>query len=114
MHISVSPFPYSGMNTVIDYAMLGIPGIRMQGPQVHEMIEAGMWRRMGMPAWTIVDDEAAYEAALCRMVDDPEIWQTLGQQLQGEERWKIFFNGDAMKFVMAVDQMIAAHKPRVA
>lgn len=114
MHISVSPFPYSGMNTVIDYAMLGIPGIRMQGPQVHEMIEAGMWRRMGMPAWTIVDDEAAYEAALCRMVDDPEIWQTLGQQLQGEERWKVFFNGDAMKFVMAVDQMIAAHKPRVA
>lgn len=112
MHISVSPFPYSGMNTVIDYAMLGIPGIRMQGPQVHEMIEAGMWRRMGMPEWTIVDDEAAYEAALCRMIDDPQLWQTMSQQLLREERWKVFFNGDAMKFVMAVDQMIAQHQPR--
>lgn len=109
MHISVSPFPYSGMNTVIDYAMLGIPGIRMQGPQVHEMIEAGMWRRMGMPQWTIVDDEVTYEAALCRMIDNPALWQTLSAQLQNEERWKVFFNGDAMKFVMAVDQMIAQH-----
>ena len=97
---------------MIDYAMLGIPGIRMQGPQVHEMIEAGMWRRMGMPEWMIVDDEAAYEAALCRLIDSPDLWQTLGQQLQLEERWKVFFNGDAMKFVMAVDQMIALHKPR--
>ena len=109
MHISVSPFPYSGMNTVIDYAMLGIPGIRMQGPQVHEMIEAGMWRRMGMPEWTIANDEAAYEAALCRMIDSPALWHTMSQQLQKEERWKVFFNGDAMKFVMAVDQMIAQH-----
>ena len=112
MHISVSPFPYSGMNTVIDYAMLGIAGIRMQGPQVHEMIEAGMWRRMGMPEWTIVDDEVGYEAALYRLIDTPGLWQTLGQQLQGEERWKVFFNGDAMKFVMAIDQMIAQHQPR--
>ena len=112
MHISVSPFPYSGMNTVIDYAMLGIPGIRMQGPQVHEMIEAGMWRRMGMPEWTIVDDAAAYEMALCRMIDDPQLWQTMSQQLLSEERWKVFFNGDAMKFVMVVDQMIAQHPPR--
>lgn len=109
MHLSVSPFPYSGMNTVIDYAMLGIPGIRMQGPQVHEMIEAGMWRRMGMPEWTIVDNEAAYEAALCRLIESPGLWQTLSHQLQHEERWKVFFNGDAMQFVMAVDQLIAEH-----
>lgn len=114
MHISVSPFPYSGMNTVIDYAMLGIPGIRMQGPQVHEMIEAGMWRRMGMPEWTIVDDEAGYEAALYRLIDTPGLRQTMSHQLQMEERWKVFFNGDAMKFTMAVDQMIARHQPSVA
>ncbi len=109
MHISVSTFPYSGMNTVIDYAMLGIPGIRMQGPQVHEMIEAGMWRRMGMPEWTIVNDEQAYEAALCRLIEMPGLRQTLGQQLQHEERWKVFFDGDATLFVDAVDAMIANH-----
>ncbi len=109
MHISVSTFPYSGMNTVIDYAMLGIPGIRMQGPQVHEMIEAGMWRRMGMPEWTIVNDEQAYEAALCRLIETPGLRQTLGQQLQYEERWKVFFDGDASQFVDAVDTMIANH-----
>ena len=109
MHISVSTFPYSGMNTVIDYAMLGIPGIRMQGPQVHEMIEAGMWRRMGMPEWTIVNDEQAYEEALCRLIETPGLRQTLGQQLQHEERWKVFFDGDAAQFVDAVDAMIANH-----
>ena len=109
MHISVSTFPYSGMNTVIDYAMLGIPGIRMQGPQVHEMIEAGMWRRMGMPEWTIVNDEQAYEAALCRLIETPGLRQTLGQQLQHEERWRVFFDGDATQFVDAVDAMIANH-----
>lgn len=114
MHISISTFPFAGMNTIIDFARSGIPGVRMDGPEVHEAFDPGMWRRMGMPQWAIVDNEAAYEAALCRMIDSPELRQTMSEQLQLEERWKVFFNGDAMKFVMAVDQMIAQHQPRAA
>ncbi len=109
MHISVSTFPFAGMNTIIDFAKSGIPGVRMDGPEVHEAFDPGMWRRMGMPEWAIANDEAAYEAVLCRLIDNPDLWQTMGEQLQQEERWRVFFNGDAMKFTMAVDQMIAQH-----
>jgi hypothetical protein len=109
MHISVSTFPFAGMNTIIDFAMSGIPGVRMDGPEVHEAFDPGMWRRMGMPEWAIAKDEQTYEAALCRMIDNPGLRQTMSHQLQKEERWQVFFKGDAMQFVMAVHEMIAKH-----
>jgi hypothetical protein len=107
MDISLSPFPFGGMNGVMDCARLGVVSVCMEGPQVHEAFDAGMWRRMGMPEWLIGSSEDEYEAAAVRIIENPALLRELNRTLVEGGKWGGFFNGDPSVFVEEIERLCA-------
>ena len=94
------------MNGIIDCATLGVVGVCMQGPQVHEAFDGGMMRRMGMPEWLIANNEEQYEAAVCRLIDDDAERFAIRDDLIKSKRYLNFFNGDASIFANYVKKLV--------
>ncbi|MBS0273679.1 MAG: peptide transporter [Proteobacteria bacterium] len=67
----LNPFPYGNMNGIADMASVGLAGVCRTGPQVHEHIDGGLFRRMGLPEWLIAKSDDDYIAAAVRLIDDP-------------------------------------------
>lgn len=49
----LSPLPFGNTNGIIDAFTVGLPGICKTGPEVFEHIDEGLFRRVGLPDWTI-------------------------------------------------------------
>ena len=105
MDIALSPFPYGNMNGLIDCATLGVISVCMEGPQVHEAIDGGMMRRMGMPEWLITKNEVDYEAAVCRLIEEKSERITIRENLIWNKSYQCFFNGDPSIFAKQVKEM---------
>lgn len=86
----LSPFPFGNTNGIIDAFTVGLPGICKTGPEVFEHIDEGLFRRVGLPDWTItgtLDDyilaavrlatSYAERSALYALLADPQAMQTL-------------------------------------
>ena len=50
----VNPFPFGNTNGIIDMVTLGLVGICKTGAEVHEHIDEGLFKRLGLPEWLIV------------------------------------------------------------
>ena len=70
--VVLNPFPYGNMNGVSDMAHLGLAGICRTGPFVHEAIDGGMFRRLGLPDWLITETDDAYVEAALRLIENHE------------------------------------------
>jgi len=68
----LNPFPYGNMNGIADMASVGVVGVCRTGPQVHEHIDGGLFKRLGLPEWLIAKDDEAYIAAAVRLIDNPQ------------------------------------------
>ncbi|MGN6515943.1 MAG: hypothetical protein ACTHLR_08900, partial [Rhizomicrobium sp.] len=66
----INPFPYGNMNGISDMAMAGLVGVCRTGPQVHEHIDGGMFRRLELPEWLIAENDEAYVNAAIRLIDN--------------------------------------------
>ncbi|HEY5338167.1 MAG TPA: hypothetical protein VIJ85_08195 [Rhizomicrobium sp.] len=66
----LNPFPYGNMNGVADMAAVGMVGVCRTGPQTHERIDGGMFRRLGLPDWLIAKTDDAYIAAALRLIEN--------------------------------------------
>ena len=102
----VSPFPYGNMNSIVDAALLGLPGVCLDGPEAHAHADAAYFRRMGFDETLIAADQAAYVAAIVRLADDPT-W--LAQRRGAAARLgpaHPFFDGDASLFADAVQGLL--------
>ncbi|WP_413456731.1 peptide transporter [Herbaspirillum huttiense] len=86
----LSPLPFGNTNGIIDAFTVGLPGICKTGPEVFEHIDEGLFRRVGLPDWTIaatLDDyilaavrlatDYAARSALYALLADPKAMQTL-------------------------------------
>lgn len=86
----LSPLPFGNTNGIIDAFTVGLPGICKTGPEVFEHIDEGLFRRVGLPDWTIaatLDDyilaavrlatDYAARSALYALLADPQAMQTL-------------------------------------
>jgi predicted O-linked N-acetylglucosamine transferase (SPINDLY family) len=103
----VCPFPYGNMNSIVDAALLGLPGVCLDGAEAHAHADAAYFRRMGFPAELIAATPADYVAAVVRLVDDPA-WLGHCRAAAGAVRpGHSFFAGDASLFAAAVGQLAA-------
>jgi hypothetical protein len=98
----VCPFPYGNMNSIVDAALLGLPGVCLDGPEAHAHADAAYFRRMGLPEALITTTRADYVAAIVRLADDPA-WlancRAIAAQMGPHHP---FFAGDASLFAEAV------------
>ncbi|WDZ94260.1 peptide transporter [Herbaspirillum sp. WKF16] len=63
----LSPLPFGNTNGIIDAFTVGLPGVCKTGPEVFEHIDEGLFRRIGMPDWTIAATLDDYILAAVRM-----------------------------------------------
>lgn len=70
--INLSPFPFGGLNGVVDSFRQGIPLVTLEGSDLAGRLDSMMLRRLGMPEWLIAQDEEAYIAAALRLIEDDD------------------------------------------
>ncbi|MCO4856326.1 peptide transporter [Herbaspirillum sp. WGmk3] len=66
----LSPLPFGNTNGIIDAFTVGLPGVCKTGPEVFEHIDEGLFRRIGLPDWTIAATLDDYILAAVRMATD--------------------------------------------
>jgi hypothetical protein len=91
----LNPFPYGNMNGVADMAMAGLVGVCRTGPQVHEHIDDGMFRRLGFPDWLIAKSDDDYVAAAVRLIENHDERLELRGALIAKGGDRVFLNGQS-------------------
>lgn len=89
----ISPFPFGNTNGITDAITVGLPGVCKTGPEVFEHIDEGLFRRLGLPDWTIAGTVEGYIAAAVRMADSYPERAALYQQLERPECLNALFEG---------------------
>lgn len=92
--LTLSPFPFGGLHSVVDSLRQGLPVVAMECPEPHGRTDAMLLRRLGMPDWLVASDEDAYVAAALRLIDDDAERVALSRQALAAEVDKVLF-GDA-------------------
>ena len=78
--LSLSPFPFGGLHSVVDSLRQGLPVVAMEGRDLHGRTDSMLLRRLGMPEWLIAQDEESYVAAALRVIDDDQTRLALSRQ----------------------------------
>ncbi len=66
----LNPFPYGNMNSIVDTAIYGMPGICLTGDQPHSAIDQGIFERLNRPDhWVVTHSVQAYEKAAKNMIE---------------------------------------------
>jgi hypothetical protein len=91
----INPFPFGNTNGIIDTISAGLVGICKTGPEVHEHIDEGLFRRLGLPDWLITTSEDDYVNAAVRMANNHEERLALRQAYSGADKVNVLFEGRA-------------------
>jgi HMW1-like protein len=102
-----SPFPYGNMNSIVDAAMVGLPGVCLDGPEAHAHADAAYFRRLGLPEALIAQSAGDYVAALRALIDDPARLAAARAAARGIDATHPFFTADAALFADAIERLVA-------
>jgi len=89
----INPFPYGNMNGIADMAFQGLVGICRTGPEVHEHIDEGIFRRLGLPDWLVADTDDNYVKAALRLIENHDERLVLGRGLLERKAVEILYQG---------------------
>jgi predicted O-linked N-acetylglucosamine transferase (SPINDLY family) len=89
----INPFPFGNTNGIIDTISAGLVGVCKTGPEVHEHIDEGLFRRLGLPDWLIAKTEDEYVLAAVRLATNHQERLTLREQHSGEGKVDVLFQG---------------------
>lgn len=89
----LSPLPFGNTNGIIDAFTVGLPGVCKTGPEVFEHIDEGLFRRVGLPDWTIASTLDDYILAAVRMATDYPARQALYRHLADPQYLQRLFEG---------------------
>jgi predicted O-linked N-acetylglucosamine transferase (SPINDLY family) len=89
----INPFPFGNTNGIIDTISAGLVGICKTGPEVHEHIDEGLFRRLGLPEWLITQTEDDYVNAAVRLANNHEERFALRQEYSGADKVNVLFEG---------------------
>lgn len=89
----LSPLPFGNTNGIIDAFTVGLPGVCKTGPEVFEHIDEGLFRRVGLPDWTIASTLDDYILAAVRMATSFEERNALYRYLADPQYLQRLFEG---------------------
>lgn len=90
----INPFPFGNTNGIIDTVTAGLVGVCMTGPEVHEHIDEGLFRRLQFPDWLIARNTEEYITAALRLIENHSERQELEGRLSGLDALKVIYQGD--------------------
>jgi hypothetical protein len=89
----LNAIPFGNTNGIVDTVAAGLVGVCRSGPEVHEHIDEGIFRRLRFPDWLVTRTDAEYVAAACRLIDDGVERRRLSQELTGPAAVEKLFSG---------------------
>lgn len=90
----VNPFPFGNTNGIIDMVTLGLVGICKTGPEVHEHIDEGLFKRLGLPEWLIAHTVDEYVERAIRLAENHEERLALRRHIIENNGLQTLFTGD--------------------
>lgn len=90
----VNPFPFGNTNGIIDMVTLGLVGICKTGPEVHEHIDEGLFKRLGLPEWLIANSVDEYVERAIRLAENHQERLELRRHIIENNGLKTLFSGD--------------------
>jgi hypothetical protein len=110
----VNPFPFGNTNGIVDAVRQALPGVCLTGPEVHTHIDEGLFRRLGLPTWTITKTVDEYVAAVVRLAENSAEREDIARRLQKTNPDDILFKGDAALFAQSVQWLQQTHEEHKA
>jgi HMW1 domain 2/HMW1C N-terminal len=104
----INPFPYGNMNGIADMAFQGLVGVCRTGPDVHEHIDEGIFRRLGLPDWLIAETDEAYVIAAIRLIEEPMERLALRRDLLDRQAVEVLYQGRAEILGQKLHKMVQA------
>jgi predicted O-linked N-acetylglucosamine transferase (SPINDLY family) len=89
----INPFPYGNMNGIADMAFQGLVGVCRTGPDVHEHIDEGIFRRLGLPGWLVADSDEGYVQAAVRLIEGHEERMVLRKDVLARQAVEVLYQG---------------------
>ncbi|UXZ04782.1 UDP-glucose:protein N-beta-glucosyltransferase [Moraxella nasicaprae] len=90
----VNPFPFGNTNGIIDMVTLGLVGVCKTGDEVHEHIDEGLFKRLGLPEWLIANTVDEYVQRVIRLAENHEERLALRRQIIDNNGLQTLFSGD--------------------
>lgn len=90
----LNPFPFGNTNGIIDMVTLGLVGICKTGPEVHEHIDEGLFKRLGLPEWLIANTVDEYVDRAIRLAENHQERLELRRHIIENNGLQTLFTGD--------------------
>ncbi len=104
--LMLTPFPFGGMNGLIDCAKLGIPAICLRGKFVHEAFDAGMWSRIGLENELVADTIDIYIDKALECIQNKDKRTLIQDHLIKTNLDQIFFQEPSHDFPDEIEKLI--------
>ena len=91
----VNPFPFGNTNGIIDMVTLGLVGVCKTGAEVHEHIDEGLFKRLGLPEWLIANTVDEYVERAIRLAENHQERLELRRHIIENNGLKTLFTGDS-------------------
>ncbi|AJJ18956.1 putative accessory processing protein [Yersinia intermedia] len=102
----INPFPFGNTNGIVDTVRQGLPGVCLSGAEVHEHIDEGLFRRLGLSEELITHDLAEYIAVTVRLITDTEWRNSLRCQLLKIQPDNVLFSGKPEQFGLIIRALL--------
>jgi hypothetical protein len=106
----LDPFPFGNTNSLVDTVRQGLPGVCLSGDEISSHIDEGLFRRLGLPDWTIARTVNQYVMAASKLIDDHELRYELSQKILESDPDKILLQGDPRIFLRCIEWLEANHE----
>ncbi|MGQ0287231.1 UDP-glucose:protein N-beta-glucosyltransferase [Pasteurellaceae bacterium 22721_9_1] len=90
----INPFPFGNTNGIIDMVTLGLVGVCKTGPEVHEHIDEGLFKRLGLPEWLIANTVDEYVEQAIRLAENHQERLALRRHIIENNGLQSLFTGD--------------------
>ena len=90
----VNPFPFGNTNGIIDMVTLGLVGVCKTGAEVHEHIDEGLFKRLGLPEWLIANTVDEYVERAIRLAENHQERLALRHHIIENNGLQTLFTGD--------------------
>lgn len=103
----LNPFPYGNTNSIVDTVSQGLPGVCLAGREVHELLDAALFRRLQLPESLIATDVDQYERAAIELIDEISLRQELSAEVRRRNGAIALFQGNPERFCAIVQQLLS-------
>ncbi|MGX3066567.1 UDP-glucose:protein N-beta-glucosyltransferase [Ursidibacter arcticus] len=90
----LNPFPFGNTNGIIDMVTLGLVGVCKTGPEVHEHIDEGLFKRLGLPEWLVANTVDEYVERAIRLAENHQERLELRRHIIENNGLATLFTGD--------------------